>query len=257
VFLLEPQETRWDLRWRMFGTPVRVHPLFWLIALLLGFDAYRPYGNGYLLMWVGCVFFSILLHEFGHVLMGRLFGSHGYVVLYSLGGMAVGSNQLARRWQRILVSLAGPLAQLAFIGVLFAILWWARPPVNVDWKLPVALLLHMLLFINVFWAVLNLLPIWPLDGGQVTREICVGAVGERGVYHSLGISLVVSGILMLHVIVALWKGRQLIPYIGDYIGADWFMVLFFAMFFINSLQGMQAESARGRHWTDDDVPWRR
>ena len=50
-----------------------------------------------------------------------------------------------------------------------------------------------MVFINLFWPLLNLLPIWPLDGGQITREACVGALGQqRGLSISLGISLVVA-----------------------------------------------------------------
>src|SRR6516165_4479720 len=120
VYLFEPDQTRFDLRWRMFGTPIRVHPMFWLISLILGYDVTIRAGIGYVLAWVGCVFVSVLLHEFGHVWMGRLFGSQGYIVLYSFGGLAVGSNLLSRRWQRILVLLAGPLIQL----LLWTALWF-------------------------------------------------------------------------------------------------------------------------------------
>ena len=65
----------------------------------------------YLVLWIICVFVSILIHEMGHVLMGRLFGAEGHIVLYSFGGLAIGSKRLADRWQRIAVSFAGPLAQ--------------------------------------------------------------------------------------------------------------------------------------------------
>src|SRR5690349_12975099 len=78
----EPNETRYDFRWRIFGTSVRVHPLFWLMAVILGYDGAIRLGVGFVLAWVVCVFVSILLHEFGHVWMGRLFGSHGHIVLY-------------------------------------------------------------------------------------------------------------------------------------------------------------------------------
>src|SRR5262245_25627915 len=99
MFLIEPDRTSFDLNFRVLGTSVRVHPLFWLISALMGGDLLRL-GLEYLLLWVACVFVSILLHEFGHVLVGRLFGSNGSIVLYSLGGLAVGSNALASRWQR-------------------------------------------------------------------------------------------------------------------------------------------------------------
>src|SRR5262245_48041042 len=82
VMLLEPPATPYDLRFQLFGTPVRVHPLFWLVSAILGWPFIEA-GLIYLALWVFCSFLSILLHEFGHIWMGKLFGSDGYIVLYS------------------------------------------------------------------------------------------------------------------------------------------------------------------------------
>src|SRR5581483_7541331 len=111
----------------------------------------------------------------------------GYIVLYSFGGLAVGSNALASGRKRALVCFAGPLAQFILLGVVVLVLWFAYfPPIlrEVLLKSPSYRLLlaathlsvtnpilfrffHAMLFINLFWPVLNLLPIWPLDGGQI------------------------------------------------------------------------------------------
>jgi Zn-dependent protease len=264
VFLIEPDETRFDLRWRMFGTPVRVHPMFWLMSLILGYDATIRDGIGYVLAWVGCVFVSVLLHEFGHVWMGRLFDSHGYIVLYSFGGLAVGSNQLPSRGQRILVSLAGPLIQL----VLLALIWFTR-----DWLLnlvPVAERVAayrvwlMLFEINLLWPVLNLLPIWPLDGGRISREIFEGLMPARGTAFSLGVSMVVAGFLAAHELMAS-KGRPLLHISVSESSSQYlkllkamvesgsvFMAIFFALFCVSSFLALQAENDRRRQWGDDE-----
>src|SRR5579859_1208651 len=61
--------------------------------------------------------------------MGRLFGSDGHIVLYSFGGLAVGSNALDSGWKRALVSFAGPLAQFVLLGLVVVFLWFiAFPP---------------------------------------------------------------------------------------------------------------------------------
>jgi Zn-dependent protease len=249
VFLFEPDETRYDLRWRMFGTPVRVHPLFWLVSLILGYDTSIQHGVGYLLAWVTCVFVSILLHEFGHVWMGRLFGSQGYIVLYSFGGLAVGSNRVPYAWQRILVLLAGPGIQL----LLFGLIWWkggqllnVTPPA---WQDAVGFVLNKLVWINLVWPVLNLLPIWPLDGGQITREICLLLIPARGVTVSLGISMVVSGVLAIHVLMSS-HGRPLIPFVPAFGGM--LTALFFAMFCVSSYSALHAENERHRQWEHDE-----
>src|SRR5690606_15236505 len=97
----------WDLRWRMFGIGVRVHPTFWLFSLLMGWQ-FMERSPWLVLIWVLATFVSILIHEMGHVIAGRIFGSPGNIVLYSFGGLAIGSYQYARAWQRIIISLAGP-----------------------------------------------------------------------------------------------------------------------------------------------------
>lgn len=269
--LFEPQETRYDLRWRMLGTSIRVHPMFWLMALILGYDASIRAGAAFVLAWVACVFVSVLLHELGHVWMGKLFGSHGYIVLYSFGGLAIGSNLLKSRWQRVAVSFAGPLIQF----VLLAAIWVAKdamtsfiPPAS---RKSAALIWLNLFEINLLWPMLNLLPIWPLDGGQISREICQGAAPQRGTAFSLGISMVVSGFLAVHEFMAS-QGKPLIrlPFLpsgvweitlfrGEYLirfplvsTGSMLMALFFAMFCVSSFSALQAENERHRRWNHDE-----
>jgi hypothetical protein len=104
VYLFEPARTQFDLNFNLFGIHVRVHPMFWLVTAILGWDFQDPQGGmKYVALWVVVVFISILIHEMGHVLMGRIFGSDGHIVLYGFGGLAIGSSDLTKRWQRNLV----------------------------------------------------------------------------------------------------------------------------------------------------------
>jgi hypothetical protein len=94
--------TRFDLSFRLGDIPVRVHPFFWLTTILLGLNTGREGLDIliYLSVWTGVVFVSILAHELGHVLMGRSFGSRGHIILTGFCGLAVGSSNVPRRWQR-------------------------------------------------------------------------------------------------------------------------------------------------------------
>jgi stage IV sporulation protein FB len=256
VLLLEPAPTPYDLRWRMFGTPVRVHPMFWLLTVLLGwrYVADPGFGIGYLALWVAVVFVSILLHEFGHVLTGRVFGADSRVVLYTFGGLAIGSLDLRRRWQRVLVSVAGPAAQL----LLAAAVWWGflplvRLPQHARWKGPVAETIVMLLEINIFWPLLNLLPIWPLDGGKVIREVCAAIFGRMGVSVSLGISVFVAGLLALDTYMAL-QDRPLIPY-NIPRGGPYLFILYLLLCW-SSFGALREENQRLRWQGSDDWRWR-
>jgi Zn-dependent protease len=248
VFLLEPQRTQFDLHFRIFRIPVRVHPMFWLFSALLGWN-YIRLGVEYVLLWVGCTFVSILVHELGHVFMGMAFGSRAHIVLYSFGGLAVGSNAQRYRWQRIAVSFAGPLAGFVLYGlvVLFDMNMLPRIDPEGD-MLILGAAVRMLLFMNLAWGLLNLLPVWPLDGGQISREVCTGLSPRNGLRVSLGISLVVAGLLAVNALMAA-NGRPLLPFLrfgGIYVA------ILFAMLALESFQLLQ-QAAQGY----GETPWRR
>ena len=254
MFGLTPQPTPFDLHWRMFGIDVRVHPFFWVMAAILGWSWSVP-GLEYLLLWVLCVFGSVLFHELGHVVMGRIFGSEGHILLYSFGGLAIGSSNLRRRWQRILVLFAGPVAQLFLFVVILAFALFVLPAAsNVaahGRQMPMLnAVVIMLLEINLIWPLLNLLPIFPLDGGQISREVLEGFLGERGVVAALGISCGVAGILALDMLLQQY-GKGFIPFLPF---GGWYTAIFFALLAVSSFQLLQAERNRSR-WRDERLPW--
>ena len=226
----EPPETPYDMRWNMLGVYVRVNPWFWVMSALLGQSALHE-GFEYLLLWIGCVFVSILCHELGHVFMGRLFGADGYIVLFSFGGLAVGSSNLRSRWQRILVYLAGPLAQLLIVGVV-----WGAMSLRGDRELaPLAKqAVFNLTVINLYWALLNLVPILPLDGGRVSLDTCNWLTRGRGDYPANVISFLCAGFLTINAIAGV-ADQTLIPYLPRGI---WPAILFGVLAF-NSFTALQ------------------
>ncbi len=256
MFSSIPQPTPFDLHWRMFGIDVRVHPFFWLMSVLLGWSWSGP-GLEYLLMWVLCVFVSILIHEMGHVVMGRVFGSEGHILLYSFGGLAIGSSNLRSRWQRIVVLFAGPGAQFILFGLILAFALVGLPAASDlaghGRRMPLLeAVVMMLLEINLLWPLLNLLPIFPLDGGQISREVLEGFLGERGLVGALGISFGLSAILALHMLLQQY-GRGFIPFLPF---GGWYTAIFFALLAVSSFQLLQSELNRGRRWRDEDrLPW--
>jgi stage IV sporulation protein FB len=207
---LEPSRTQFDLNIRLLGTPVRIHPMFWLMAAVLG-SAALSRGFVFLLLWIVCLFVSVLIHEFGHILMGRQFGQWGgYIVLYALGGLAVGSNRVRHRWQSILVSFAGPAAGFILFGLVWAFIVFAHSRFAMELQqqrpaLSDALIFceDNLIFINLFYGLLNLIPIWPLDGGHIARDVIsyVNPTQARRLSH--GVSFVVGGLAVAYSILAM------------------------------------------------------
>lgn len=204
----EPSRTQYDLNFMLFGIPVRVHPLFWLVALVFGAGGYRNDGIG-ILTWVVAVFFSILLHELGHAWMMRLYGFRPWIVLYGMGGLtsydprqAFGSRR-SDTLANVLISAAGPgigflLAALVVAGF-FASghggqLHFARPWISFMCEMwpadsRFADLLNDIFFICALWGLVNLLPVYPLDGGQIVRELLVRFSPRDGIRQSMLLSI--------------------------------------------------------------------
>jgi Zn-dependent protease len=256
----EPQHTQFDLKWWMFGIHVRVHPLFWLITAMLGWWLVEALGLQYLLIWVLCVFVSILLHEMGHVFAMRLFGGDGHIVLFAFYGLAIPNRTFPSRWQRIFVSFAGPLAQFVLFGLLWPLNWHLHAS-GTFFSLPpmVRAVLVFLLDINWYWPLINLFPIWPLDGGQISRELFVWWMPWRGVRASLILSIVVCALVAIN---SVWSefGTPPIPFLA--VGGRT-TALFFAIFGINNileLSQMGPSGGRRQRWDDetaDRLPWER
>jgi stage IV sporulation protein FB len=215
MFLFQaPPPTRYDLRFNLAGIPVRVHPLFWLIALLLGSSSG---GILRLLIWVLVVFVSVLIHEIGHALVMRRYGQPSQVILHAMGGLTVPEQvSWGGGWasvaltpnQEIFISLAGPGAGFLFAGLVIGgikvsggsiimgtLLGFIPMPVLVDLPIGGSILntfVATLLWVNIFWGLINLMPVYPLDGGNVTRYLLLKTDPRDGIRKSLWVSFVVA-----------------------------------------------------------------
>jgi stage IV sporulation protein FB len=200
----EVHSTRFDLHWRCRGTSFRITPLFLVSCAILGVRYYvdpEAGSFGWGVFWMVAVVLSVLAHEMGHVLAGWIFGLRGDVILSGLGGVIQGVSTLPQRWQRIVVLLAGPLVQIVIVAGIVGLPLLPFPSVLRRGGLDFAIAngMSMVFWINLDWAVLNLLPIWPLDGGRIAAEIGEGLFGPRGAAWALGASIVTCGILAIGV----------------------------------------------------------
>jgi Zn-dependent protease len=164
---------------KIAGIPVHVQPVFFVISGLFGL---RYIDENVLLLpiWMATTFVSILVHELGHGVALKVFGQPSAIVLHGFGGVTISQRRAAlSRARGIAVSLAGSLTALA-------LLWYpARTALGSDWGVEQLIdyalsgaedinwwrPLQFLAFQNLWWSVANLLPIRPLDGGNVTAEL--------------------------------------------------------------------------------------
>ena len=182
------------IRFRLFGFPVTVEPWHWAILAFcggaLGIKESEDLLPVLLFMAAGVV--SILIHELGHALTMRVFGGrHISIVLHGWGGYAISQGAPFSRGQHILISLAGPLLQVACgLLVLIALIMSAATSSGSTGLEagPVYQLLYSFIYVSLFWAVLNLIPVYPMDGGQILR----GILGPLRIQLTFQISIIVA-----------------------------------------------------------------
>jgi stage IV sporulation protein FB len=159
---------------RVAGTVVRVHLTFLLFLAWIFAGSYA--ANGAAAAWNALVFMvllflCVLLHEFGHIFTARAFGvTTPYVTLLPIGGVAQLERIPEEPWEEFLIAIAGPLVNVAITLVLVFIAGahlQSSAAVAVD-NMRISML-DRLAAVNLFLAVFNLIPAFPMDGGRVLR----------------------------------------------------------------------------------------
>jgi stage IV sporulation protein FB len=213
------------LSFRVGPFPIRVYPWFFLSAVLLGGN----FGFGWqMFAWIFVVFLSVLVHELGHALVGRAFGGHPEIHLQAFGGVTFPQfHKPPGPGRQFLLSVAGPVFGL-LLGALAWTLVRSFPPAHgspTDWTM------RQFMRVNVLWAVFNLLPILPLDGGQMMLAVVEGIRRKPSLalasWISVALSVAVAGAVTLS-----W-------------GVDPFLLLFLALFaWQNVLRARAAGAAK-------------
>jgi Zn-dependent protease len=192
---------------RLFGIPVTIHPSFLVIAALLGLSSRFPVA--YLIAWVVVVFISILIHELGHALTARSYGAEVEIELNAIGGLtswAVPGEELSPG-RRALVAAAG-----SGVGVIFGMLVWVFEQVAGPFFGMSDFVVSNLIRVNVFWGLLNWLPIRPLDGGHLFSSLLQKVIPSRAetignvVFFLTAAGALVAGLMTRRIFIALLAG---------------------------------------------------
>ena len=238
---------------------MRVAPWFWAAALVFGqnsvnypkLDGQGNVGAIGIFAFAAAMFLSILIHELGHAVAFRYYGVGSEIVLYHFGGLAIprrsnwDGSSANNPWHQIVISAAGPGFQVAAAVVLALLLRLVGvmatnetlnffgirggQPLSNDFAY---YFLEHFYWVSIVWALFNLLPVYPLDGGQIARNVLVIFAGANGIVYSLMLSTAVGALL------AVWGFRT----------QQFYLVLLFGSLAYGSFQAMQAYGAGPRRW---------
>lgn len=170
----------------LFKIPIRILPWFWITLALIGGAIYIDTKEDFfrLLLFMIAGFISILVHELGHGLTAKHFGKRVEIVLQAFGGYAAYSGGAPlSRLKTFLVTAAGPGIQIALGFVVLA----AATQFN-EISPNAMYFLERLYFISFVWAILNLLPVLPMDGGRLLETL----LGPQRIRITLTISIIVA-----------------------------------------------------------------
>jgi stage IV sporulation protein FB len=173
------------IRFSLFGIPVEVQPFFWLSLILLGGTTGADTATEIfqILLFVLAGFISILIHELGHALAAKAYGANTAITLQAFGGYAAYSGVRMSRGKSFLITAAGPAIQIT-LGLIVLLLLRTLPPLSKNGEY----FLQELTFISIAWAILNLLPVLPLDGGQMLNAV----LGPARIKTTLWVSILVA-----------------------------------------------------------------
>lgn len=176
------------LSFSLGGIPVTINLSILLVLAFLGFQLGDP---ALIAVFVIVGLASVLLHELGHAVAARIAGFSPIVELAGMGGVTTYHGDTSRAWS-LVITAAGPAVQIAAgaIGMVFTDGFGLVYRGNL-----VEFGLSAWVVVSMVWGVLNLVPILPLDGGQLLQGAMPGPPRTRGlIAHGISVVVAVVGL---------------------------------------------------------------
>ena len=162
--------------------PITIHVSFWLVCALIGFlSSHTLIGTA---VWIFIILLSVLFHELGHALTALFFKQQPQIELVALGGLTYHNGQKLSVWKQFLIVFNGPLFGFLLFAIATALL--SVPSIT---QTAAGAVLVLIQVVNLFWTIINLLPVLPLDGGQLLRILLEHLWGLKGFKYALIIGI--------------------------------------------------------------------
>ena len=141
--------------------------------------------------WLNNIFFyvvSVVLHEYGHMFMAKSLGYETGGILFHLYGAGLKTNNIYKKKDDILISIAGPIVNIILI-ILIICLWWIVPTTYV--------FTCGFLKSNMMVLIFNILPLYPLDGGRIIVACLEDKIARNKILKVNSILCFSAGMLLL------------------------------------------------------------
>lgn len=187
-------------------------------------------------------FASVLIHELSHSLVATAKGIPVQsITLFIFGGVSQISREADDPRTELLVALAGPLSSIG-VGIVFGAVWFLSAGVS----LPVAAVTSYLAIINIFLAIFNLIPGFPLDGGRVLRAIVWSVTNSQRRAMRVAVT---SGRIVSYLFILGGVFYALV--LGNLLGGIW--IAFIGWFLNNAASGSYRQAALQDILKDSEV----
>lgn len=175
---------------KIAGIPVKLHWSFVLMLVWVAIEGRRNGMNWESVGWFAVlmlgVFACVILHEFGHAFSAKRYGVQTKdIILSPLGGVARLDGLPEKPIDESVVAFAGPLVNIFLAGI-FGGYGWMTSSIDLS-NLGTSRLVFgnpenfvtLFLLINIFLALFNLIPAFPMDGGRIFRSLLSPSLGRR------------------------------------------------------------------------------
>lgn len=181
------------MHFKFLNIPVYIHPTFWIFLIFFTNIHQDP---SFLNVIVGAIMFgSLLIHEYGHAATAMYFGASSRITLEAFGGKAEYHGLRITPKQEFIITLNGPLFQACLTALAYYLFY-----ADIFENYYIRYTLYVTMRLNFLLILLNLIPVAPLDGGHLVRNLLERKFGFAGYRMSvlIGIASAAIGAIFLY-----------------------------------------------------------
>ena len=170
---------------RISGIKIEIHWTFLILIAWVIFTSLRTNTESQQIMWsvllILAVFVCVILHELGHALAAKKFNiKTTSITLLPIGGLAQMEQIPEKPKEELVIAFAGPAVNLVIVALLYPMTGISSSSElqELNSKIDPGNFITVLMIVNFWLAIFNLIPAFPMDGGRVFRALLSFKLGH-------------------------------------------------------------------------------